>query len=79
MNLVKHKCGLTELDRRTCKCGIYYPTLVYRGPDRGVPGESEDEDDQLDYYGSADEDPNKDAPEVVEPINIFDRLRWQFD
>ena len=28
-----------------------------RGPDRGVPGESEDEDDQLNYYG-ADEDPD---------------------
>ena len=69
-----HKCGLTELDRRTCKCGIYYPTLaalkdhksVCLGADRGVPGESENEDDQLDFYG-ADEDPDsadEAAPEL---------------
>ena len=49
INVVKHKCGLTELDRRTCKCRIYDRTLaalkdhksVCRGPDIGVPGESE--------------------------------------
>ena len=48
---------------------------------RGVPGESEDEDYQLDYYG-ADADPDsadEAAPEVAEPENIFDRLRRRFD
>ena len=81
MNVVKHKCGLTELDRRTGKCGIYYPILaalknlksVCRGPDRGVSGKSEHEDDQLNYYGE-DEDPysaDEAAPEVAEPEIIY--------
>ena len=46
---------------------------VCRGPDRGVPGESENEDDQLDYYG-ADEDPDsadEAAPEVAEPEIMY--------
>ena len=28
MNKIKHRSGLTELERRTCNCGAYYQTLV---------------------------------------------------
>ena len=86
MSVVKHRSGISELNRRICsKCGIYYPTLKALQSHRSecesivfasVDDEPEDTDDEPEEIN----DQPAPAQPAEEPrrLNVFDRLNMMF-
>ena len=85
MNLVKHKSGVSELNRRICpKCGIYYPTLKalqrHRSACQNIvfATDLEEQDGLREDAEDQHEQIEAEPAAATQRLNVFDRLNRMF-